>query len=69
MATKIDGPHAIAHNKIMIIDEEIVITGSFNFTEAAGEKNEVSGELGCRMGFSDSILQSKKGNGSGLFGI
>ena len=37
--TLIDPSHAIAHNKIMIIDGEIVITGSFNFTKAAEEKN------------------------------
>jgi phosphatidylserine/phosphatidylglycerophosphate/cardiolipin synthase-like enzyme len=32
---KIDAQHAIAHNKVMIIDGETVITGSFNFTKAA----------------------------------
>ncbi len=37
--TYIDSAHAIAHNKIMIIDKEVVITGSFNFTKAAEEKN------------------------------
>jgi phosphatidylserine/phosphatidylglycerophosphate/cardiolipin synthase-like enzyme len=37
--TRIDAAHAIAHNKIMIIDGETVITGSFNFTRAAEEKN------------------------------
>jgi phosphatidylserine/phosphatidylglycerophosphate/cardiolipin synthase-like enzyme len=37
--TYIDDKHAIAHNKIMIIDNEIVITGSFNFTKAAEDKN------------------------------
>jgi phosphatidylserine/phosphatidylglycerophosphate/cardiolipin synthase-like enzyme len=37
--THIDSAHAIAHNKIMIIDKETVITGSFNFTKAAEEKN------------------------------
>lgn len=37
--TYIDAQHAIAHNKIMIIDEESVITGSFNFTKAAQEHN------------------------------
>ncbi len=37
--TYIDDRHAIAHNKIMIIDRAIVITGSFNFTKAAEEKN------------------------------
>ena len=37
--TFIDAEHAIAHNKIMVIDKETVITGSFNFTKAAEEKN------------------------------
>jgi phosphatidylserine/phosphatidylglycerophosphate/cardiolipin synthase-like enzyme len=37
--TKIDAVHAIAHNKVMVIDGETVITGSFNFTRAAEEKN------------------------------
>jgi phosphatidylserine/phosphatidylglycerophosphate/cardiolipin synthase-like enzyme len=37
--TFIDAEHQIAHNKIMIIDKETVITGSFNFTKAAEEKN------------------------------
>lgn len=36
--TYIDSAHAIAHNKVMIIDAETVITGSFNFTAAAGKK-------------------------------
>jgi phosphatidylserine/phosphatidylglycerophosphate/cardiolipin synthase-like enzyme len=35
----IDDNHAIAHNKIMIIDNRVVITGSFNFTLAAENKN------------------------------
>ena len=37
--TYIDAKHAIAHNKIMIIDRNTLITGSFNFTKAAEEKN------------------------------
>ncbi len=37
--TYIDSAHSIAHNKIIIIDKEIVITGSFNFTKAAEDKN------------------------------
>jgi phosphatidylserine/phosphatidylglycerophosphate/cardiolipin synthase-like enzyme len=37
--TKIDAKHTIAHNKVMIIDGETVITGSFNFTKAAEENN------------------------------
>ena len=36
---KIDGQHAIAHNKVIVINEETVITGSFNFTRAAEENN------------------------------
>jgi len=35
----IDKKHAIAHNKVMIVDGSIVVTGSFNFTKAAEEKN------------------------------
>ncbi|OPY67357.1 MAG: Phospholipase D precursor [Syntrophorhabdaceae bacterium PtaU1.Bin034] len=37
--TFIDDAHAIAHNKVMVIDRATVITGSFNFTKAAEEKN------------------------------
>jgi phosphatidylserine/phosphatidylglycerophosphate/cardiolipin synthase-like enzyme len=35
----IDANHAIAHNKIIVIDGELVLTGSFNFTKAAQQKN------------------------------
>ena len=46
-----DGKHAIAHNKIMLIDGEVVITGSFNFTAAAEKSNAenllvISGDRG-----------------------
>lgn len=34
-----DRVHAIAHNKVMIIDQLIVITGSFNFTKNAEQSN------------------------------
>jgi phosphatidylserine/phosphatidylglycerophosphate/cardiolipin synthase-like enzyme len=34
-----DGKHAIAHNKVMVIDQAIVITGSFNFTNSAATRN------------------------------
>ena len=37
--TKIDAKHAIAHNKVMVIDGQTLITGSFNFTTAAEEHN------------------------------
>ena len=39
LPTRIDAAHAIAHNKVMIIDERVVLTGSFNFTTAAEEHN------------------------------
>jgi phosphatidylserine/phosphatidylglycerophosphate/cardiolipin synthase-like enzyme len=35
----IDDQHAIAHSKVMVIDSATIITGSFNFTKAAEEKN------------------------------
>ncbi len=37
--TFIDAKHAIAHNKVMVIDAKTVLTGSFNFTKAAEENN------------------------------
>ena len=37
--TLIDASHAIAHNKVIIVDNETVITGSFNFIKAAEERN------------------------------
>jgi phosphatidylserine/phosphatidylglycerophosphate/cardiolipin synthase-like enzyme len=37
--TLIDAQHPIAHNKVMIIDRGVIITGSFNFTRAAEEHN------------------------------
>src|SRR5262249_22043463 len=35
----IDAQHAIAHNKIILIDGGTVITGSFNFTHQAEAEN------------------------------
>lgn len=37
--TLIDAKHGIAHNKVMVIDGSTVITGSFNFTQAAENSN------------------------------
>ena len=34
-----DGKHAIAHNKVMVIDGQTVLTASFTFTKAAEESN------------------------------
>ena len=36
---KADGEHAIAHNKVILIDDDIVITGSYNFTNSAEKRN------------------------------
>ena len=35
----IDAHHAIAHNKVMIIDNRTLLTGSFNFTQHAENDN------------------------------
>jgi phosphatidylserine/phosphatidylglycerophosphate/cardiolipin synthase-like enzyme len=35
----IDAHHAIAHNKVMLIDGKTLLTGSFNFTQAAETHN------------------------------
>jgi phosphatidylserine/phosphatidylglycerophosphate/cardiolipin synthase-like enzyme len=37
--TRIDAQHRIAHNKVMILDGAVVITGSFNFTKGAEPDN------------------------------
>ena len=37
--TWIDAKHAIAHNKVIVIDSRTVLTGSFNFTKAAEVDN------------------------------
>jgi hypothetical protein len=37
--TLIDSSHAIAHNKVMLIDQQTIITGSFNFTTSAEQHN------------------------------
>lgn len=37
--SKVEKKHSIMHNKIIIIDDMTVITGSYNFTQAAEYKN------------------------------
>jgi len=49
-----DDKVAIAHNKVMIIDENITITGSFNFTKAAQSKNAENVLI-----IEDSVLAKK----------
>ena len=36
---KLDGNKQTMHNKVFIIDDKTVVTGSYNFTEKANEKN------------------------------
>jgi phosphatidylserine/phosphatidylglycerophosphate/cardiolipin synthase-like enzyme len=39
LAPIVDAHHAIAHNKVMVIDKRTLITGSFNFTHQAEAEN------------------------------
>ncbi len=60
----LDNDHACSHNKVMIIDRRTVITGSFNFTYAAEDKNAenlliiTSGELAAL--YRDNYLKLRK---------
>jgi phosphatidylserine/phosphatidylglycerophosphate/cardiolipin synthase-like enzyme len=51
----IDAHHAIAHNKVMVIDGVTVITGSFNFTNQAEHENAEN--LLILRGFPDLARQ------------
>lgn len=35
----VDAEHEIANNKIMLIDDDVILTGSYNYTKAAEDKN------------------------------
>ncbi len=35
----LDNEHKEAHNKVMLVDNKLIVTGSFNFTRAADEDN------------------------------
>lgn len=35
----LDSEHAIAHNKVMVMDDAVTVTGSYNFTASAENKN------------------------------
>jgi len=41
----IDTAPAIAHNKVMIFDQQAVFTGSFNFTKSAQQRNAENGVI------------------------
>lgn len=40
IAVLIDSKHPIAHNKVMIFDDHVVLTGSYNFTKQAESNGE-----------------------------
>ncbi len=54
----IDKVPGIAHNKIMIIDKSKVITGSFNFTNAADNRNAENILLIENSDIAETYLQS-----------
>lgn len=39
IAVRIDAQHQIAHNKVMVVDNRWVLTGSYNFTKSAEFEN------------------------------
>ncbi len=70
--TLIDDKHAISHNKVMVIDDATVVTGSFNFTKNA-EKNNAENAPDIVQKYRDNILAhaahshpySRRATGSG----
>ena len=51
---KLDASHAIAHNKVIVVDGELVITGSFNFTNSAQTRNAENLLVLKSIGLADS---------------
>jgi phosphatidylserine/phosphatidylglycerophosphate/cardiolipin synthase-like enzyme len=64
LAPHIDAKHAIAHNKIMLIDRRTVVTGSFNFTHQAEIENAenlliIKGHPDLARSYHDSFASHK----------
>jgi phosphatidylserine/phosphatidylglycerophosphate/cardiolipin synthase-like enzyme len=64
LAPLIDAHHAIAHNKVMVIDRGTVITGSFNFTHQAEAENAenlliVKGHPALAKAYHDRFVEHK----------
>ena len=64
ISTYIDEKHLIANNKIIIIDKTTIITGSFNFTKAAEDKNAenvlIIRDKGLAAVYIDNFLKHKQ---------
>ncbi len=56
--TLIDAQHAIAHNKIIVIDGEMVIGDSFNYTKAAQDKNAENVEITRDKGLASKYMEN-----------
>jgi phosphatidylserine/phosphatidylglycerophosphate/cardiolipin synthase-like enzyme len=64
LAPLIDAHHAIAHNKVMIIDKKTLVTGSFNFTNQAELENAenlliLKGQTDLVQAYRQSFLTHK----------
>ena len=64
LAPLIDAHHAIAHNKVMVIDRATVVTGSFNFTHQAEAENAenllvIKGNPALAKAYHDQFAQHK----------
>jgi phosphatidylserine/phosphatidylglycerophosphate/cardiolipin synthase-like enzyme len=64
LAPLIDAHHAIAHNKVMVIDRSTVVTGSFNFTHQAEAENAenllvIKGNAALARSYHDHFAEHK----------
>ncbi len=64
LAPLIDAHHAIAHNKVMVIDRKTVVTGSFNFTHQAEAENAenllvIKGNTALAKSYRDHFSEHK----------
>jgi len=64
LAPLIDAHHAIAHNKVMVIDHATVLTGSFNFTHQAEAENAenllvIKGNRALAKAYQDHFVEHK----------
>lgn len=60
----LDGGHAAAHDKVIVLDDAVVITGSYNYTAAAQSKNAenvvaISGDAALAARFVQNFAQHR----------